>query len=346
MKKYILAFIASTLALSSYGSWKLIDDFQAFNDGDIFYQATDIGWNAAAPQETDEYWMLADPYDPENITMYVESGNYGVGYGSTWVMKPLTDGGIAPGETGTIFFRCLWDGIDNNWHIGTMDKPLAFDPVTGLQTTPGAWGDYNSLIRLGVAQNLEHRDGGGYVSTNPPQVVEVNIWYKFWLVVENTWDMTTTPPTSTGVHSFYIEGTGFGDGVSPTLIPVGTDPPKDKAFLRRAPTDDDGNPVNIIWVTFATESGAPGSPNAGDPFLLDDFYFTKGFDISDPLNQETPTTWAGYDIVNAAGDVDTGDWMGWINVIAKPYIYSYTLGWIYMEEPDAAAGGAWGYVFK
>jgi hypothetical protein len=324
--------------------WTLIDDFQAYSDGQIFTDATEIGWNAAAPEETDEYWMLADPHDPTNISMFVESGNYGVGYGNTWVMKELGQGGIAPGATGTVFFECLWSGIDNNWHFGTCDRPLQFDDVTGLQTVPGAWGDYNSLIRLGLAQNLEHRDGGGYVSTNPPEVVDVNIWYKFWMVVENTWDMSTTPPTSTGVHTLYMQGPGFGD--VPTLIPVGTDPAKDSAFLRRAPVDDDGNPVPIIWAMFATNSGAPGEPNAGDPYLLDNFYFSQGMELSDPMNYVGPSGWGGYDFANDAMDVDTGDWMGWINCTAAPYIFSYTLGWIYMEEPAADAAGAWGYVFK
>jgi hypothetical protein len=57
--------------------------------------------------------------------------------------------------------------------------------------------------------------------------------------------------------------------------------------------------------------------------------------------------WGGYEIVNEIGDVNTGDWIGWINTAAAPYILSYsTGGWIYMEEPAADAPGAWGYFFK
>jgi hypothetical protein len=342
MKKVISTIIASAVAVSSFGAWSLIDDFNAYNDGDIFTDATEIGWNASSEAGTDEYWFLADPYDAENISLYVESGNYGVGNGNVWAVKALPGGGIAPGATGTIFFRNLWSGLGNNWHIGTADKPLAFDDVTGNQTAPGAWGDYNALIRLGDAKNVEHRDGGGYVSTNPPVVVTTNIWYSFWMVIENTWDMTTTPPTSTGVHTLYMQGEGIGD--VPTLIPVGTDPAKDSAFIRRAPTDDDGNPANIIWCMFASNSGSAATPNPGDPYLLDDIYYSAGMNLTNPL--EASTSWGGYPIANDAGDVDTGDWLGWINVSAAPYIFSYSLGWIYMTEPDAAATGSWGYVFK
>ena len=97
---------------------------------------------------------------------------------------------------------------------------------------------------------------------------------------------------------------------------------------------------------FASNSGSAATPNPGDPYLLDDIYFAQGMDLTDPLNPVEVTTWGGYQITNAAGDVDTGDFLGWINVISAPYIFSYSVGWIYMEEPAAEATGSWGYVYK
>lgn len=56
-------------------------------------------------------------------------------------------------------------------------------------------------------------------------------------------------------------------------------------------------------------------------------------------------SWAGYEIVNDQGDVDTGTWMGFVNVSAAPYIYSYALGkYIYIDEASVLEGGAWVYV--
>ena len=46
------------------------------------------------------------------------------------------------------------------------------------------------------------------------------------------------------------------------------------------------------------------------------------------------------------GDVDTGDWMGWINVDYAPFLYSYSLqGWIYMDDFPTDGPGAWGYFY-
>lgn len=54
--------------------------------------------------------------------------------------------------------------------------------------------------------------------------------------------------------------------------------------------------------------------------------------------------WAGYP-VDANGFVDTGDFMGWIYVGEKPWIFSYSLDkYVYMAESDVSASGGWGYI--
>lgn len=58
-----------------------------------------------------------------------------------------------------------------------------------------------------------------------------------------------------------------------------------------------------------------------------------------------PPQWAGYDI-DENGDVNTGAFMGWINVnhAAENWIWSYDLQiWIYLKESDVAQDGAWAY---
>jgi hypothetical protein len=60
--------------------------------------------------------------------------------------------------------------------------------------------------------------------------------------------------------------------------------------------------------------------------------------------QPTPK-WAGY-VIDENGDVDTGAFMGWLNVdhAADNWIWSYDLGiWVYLKESDVAQDGAWAY---
>jgi hypothetical protein len=55
--------------------------------------------------------------------------------------------------------------------------------------------------------------------------------------------------------------------------------------------------------------------------------------------------WAGFDIVNESGDVDTGTFLGWVNVAQGDWVWSYGLsGWIYLPENIVSEAGAWGYV--
>jgi hypothetical protein len=54
-----------------------------------------------------------------------------------------------------------------------------------------------------------------------------------------------------------------------------------------------------------------------------------------------PDTWYGY-AVGEEGWVDTGTWMGWVNVEHDPFIYVLDLaGYLYV--PTAMESGAWVY---
>jgi hypothetical protein len=58
-------------------------------------------------------------------------------------------------------------------------------------------------------------------------------------------------------------------------------------------------------------------------------------------------TWAGYPILDAVGTVDTGAWMGYVNVANRPYIWSYSLStYLYVDEAAVQPGGGWAYIFN
>lgn len=63
------------------------------------------------------------------------------------------------------------------------------------------------------------------------------------------------------------------------------------------------------------------------------------------LNGNGPTQWAGFDILNEAGDVDTGNLLGIINVSNGDWVWSYdSAKWIYLPESLVTQAGTWNYV--
>jgi hypothetical protein len=74
--------------------------------------------------------------------------------------------------------------------------------------------------------------------------------------------------------------------------------------------------------------------------------------IADSWNAVVPqasggATWALWPVANEIMDVNTGAWMGWINVFYAPWIYSYNLDqWLFIEESAVTESGGWAYVFN
>lgn len=113
------------------------------------------------------------------------------------------------------------------------------------------------------------------------------------------------------------------------------------SFLANLDKVDTSDMLNTA-IRVEAMDGAYVSPEKG-LFYLDDVLLT----ISQGEVVE-PATWAGYAIDEETGNVDTGAWLGWLNVTNAPWIYSYSLGnYIYLNESDVdPEGGAWAYTFK
>ncbi|MEX0323739.1 MAG: spondin domain-containing protein [Puniceicoccaceae bacterium] len=57
--------------------------------------------------------------------------------------------------------------------------------------------------------------------------------------------------------------------------------------------------------------------------------------------------WGQYPVDGASGIVDTGDFLGLINVSASPWIWSYDLSsWIYFPEENINQNGGWTYILR
>lgn len=342
MKKLInLTILALFLTQSSslFSQWLLVDNF---ND-----RLTD-NWLKRLPPDGTEPTYLEDPFETGNYGVFLDQGYEGIENYEITLMRHLPAGGIAPGEKGTIYFRYIQSGFNNLFIVGTGDNGRPVERVTNEITGelgisyPGGFANYNVIVRKDFSDGaLDHRDGGAYVNTVPNYVIQDNIWYHFWLVVDNSFD---SEGLSTGSYKLFVQGPG---DESAQLIKVGGE--KDSAAFRRAPqkveTDSEGNvtailPASIVWVEFLSNAGPPASPNAGDPFIFDDVYFSPGEDITIPDNVEV---WANrFTVVD--GWADTGSLMGWLHVGSAPWVYSATAQkYIYVEESWIVDFGGWSF---
>lgn len=90
-------------------------------------------------------------------------------------------------------------------------------------------------------------------------------------------------------------------------------------------------PLTADSITFSIPNGSVLSNNAG----------IGGVQIVPAGGGDV--TWAGYP-VDEGGNVDTTPWMGFINVAAGEWVWSYSLGkWIYLPEEFVSESGAWTY---
>ena len=119
--------------------------------------------------------------------------------------------------------------------------------------------------------------------------------------------------------------------------------------------------LGLMQVAFGVpQAGLP----AGDPALPDPELPGPGVAFADPIHlsnsghtvyaeflfQEfysSALLWAGYPIFNEARDVDTGGFMGWLNIFHAQWAWSYGLNsWMYLPEESVDESGAWVYVLR
>jgi len=88
-----------------------------------------------------------------------------------------------------------------------------------------------------------------------------------------------------------------------------------------ADRDTPDNGIDFTEVTLVSKTGETGGEDMG-PGVLSDFART-------------------------GDNVNTMDWVGWLDVSAYPWVYSYSLaGWAFINEDGADANGAWFYLAR
>jgi len=332
-----------SMTVTSQGAWVLLQNFEEGLEGFDITKA-DGGFG--------EQMLVEDALEPGNTAYYLESGGYGVDHMNTTFSALTLPSPINEGEMATIFFRYRNDGIDNDFHFTVSDVPKTTDE-SGNYITPGSWGDMEAVFRLTNDGVASVRDGPNYLllgtgtdaDSFEALTVETQTWYNIWMVVDNAegsgFDHT----------NFYIQG---GEFAQPTLLyaqqvdPNTNEPNGDYSadvYFRNGTTDP------LVNVFIGTQSGWMDSPYLGDTFYLDDIFYVAGELTESPLDGSTGELWKGYPVQTYDNGtrkwVETGSWMGGVEITASPYIYIYKLTrWAYVSESGDAAHGSWLYLFK
>jgi hypothetical protein len=166
---------------------------------------------------------------------------------------------IAEGQTGTLFFRMML-GTDNsdpatpvlNWSVGMTDLALTGD---------GAFGDYEAQLNQNrdagndFPDEIRIRDGGAFTSI---ERLEPQVWYKFWLVINNQSDTTqvyaqggrfATPTllqSRDGVSTFTFRNSGGGPQPNDLV----------RFFVRLAGSHSGALYLDDVWIDPATSNMA------------------------------------------------------------------------------------------
>ncbi len=298
------------------GDWSIVSTFDSPNEiikiKDVHYSYPFDGGSAVENGK----WVVY-PGTPSGITLYL--------FAILELGADLRAASIASEKPVTIYFEFTQPLVDNgakkavtNAYWGLIHE----GPATVASTR---YESYNSFQRINIANDtLEGRNGTSFV---PHQVLQGGETYKIWFVLK----FNSAPFPS--FYDTYILG---GQWTEQTLL---SDPSPWAFFVNPLSTDK----VEHFMVTTTIGTGKSEDPVYFDNVVidLDDANLT----VPDTSGQSS-THWAGYPIYDEFGNVDTGSWMGWVNVTYRPFIYSYELA-KYLYIPDAALSefGAWSFLY-
>lgn len=260
--------------------------------------------------------------DVQNGMLRVNHGDLLEQTSNLWVMAPLSAdlkaASIAAGGPVTCYFEMIHPLIDGQKAIVDVAWGLAnIDPDVVLEER---YDSFNAMQRIDSGDlNYELRDGGSYVEITQ---LEADVKYQVWMVVDYTLNFV----------EFYIKGGQYTEQTNIGLV----------AFRVNPDVDQTVDYFTIGLSSGNSEDGAKGI----DYMYFDNIAIDTGAqNLSDPPI-EAGEMWAGFPVL-PSGDCNTGDWLGWLWVGNKPYIYSYSLQqWLYIEEDAVGSSGSWIYVYN
>lgn len=326
MKRQIQSILALSLivaVISASASWQLVEDFES---------GMDNIYSLRFPEPEPIIGIFEDPVDETNNMFYLSSNAYGVvDWAPNYVAIPLPAALPAGGE-GTLYFRFhnLGSGHDMSGGLSPVEiVPNPEAPYENAMSQPGGWAALEAQFQMHAPGSdlFRVRDGAAFEATQIS--IPNNEWVEIWMHVNHAANTT----------EFYVKTAADAAPVKAVFTDeFGTE--KTAADFRNGTTEP------LVTFFMGTVAGLAENPVDGDPFFVDDLYIdVTGLNLSSPLDSDPGMSWAGYPM-DADGWVDTGDWMGLINVVGD-FVYSYDIGsWLYLPEDHVAEDGAWTYVIK
>lgn len=357
MKSPKLLVTLTTILLSSYafGQWIAVETFDDPNTIDenweVYY---DDDPRRVDPNDPPYAIVVQDPWDSSNNVMEIYPGNIVELNVNLWAARRIPEEAqIVYNEGGKATFylrhnRPIVGGqpaeVDTVWGLmQQFENQDTFepepDPLTGLLYTR-SYGHFSILSRYEIAGYLEIFNQGvspNYVRVTPEAPSATNVWYELWYVVDH----------AANRFRVYARGGPEFPGEEPVLI-YGEGHPNE-IYDRDGQYRNTGF-NNLAYIMLATSLGGAANPKGKDPMYFDAFYIDPNAENlttpDDFAGSPDPVFWNGF-AVSFDGWVDTGSWMGQLNVAHDPWVYSTRLNnWLYMPEDSVQAEGGWSFIIK
>lgn len=353
--KLLVTLIMALLSTYTFGQWMAVETFEDPNTIDenweLFY---DDDERRVDPNDPPYAKVVTDPWDSSNNVMEIYPGNlvdlnvnlfaalripeeaqisYNPGGKATFYLRhnrPIVGGRSAEVDT-------VW-GLMQQFENQTTFEPEP-DPITGLLYAR-SYGHYSIMSRIEIAGYLEIRDELAlpqYLRITPENTSATNVWYEMWYVIDH----------AANTFKVYVRGGPEFPGEEPVL--AYGEGHSNENFNQDATYRNKGF-NNLAYIMFTTSLGGAANPKGRDPMYFDAFYIDpNGENLTSPDAFDggpEPVFWNGFG-VSVDGWVDTGSWMGQLNVAEAPWVYSTPLStWLYMPENAVQAEGGWSFVIK
>ncbi|MEX0330323.1 MAG: hypothetical protein AB3N64_02765 [Puniceicoccaceae bacterium] len=330
-KKTLILTLSLGVAVSSlsFGEWALVNDFNEAADLDSVMDQTNQEGSNARTELVDGKLAAFPGVALENTSNLFAGVDLGVDLRAA---SEAAEGPI------TLYFQLIQPTVSDG--AGGTRKAI-LDTVFGLthfdpeQWTTETYNSYNAMGRINFGNdNLEVRDGGSYVASG--EILQADVVYELWLDVDFFFNEV----------QMYVKG---GQWTERTML-LGTDGNEFLGFRKVPGFEVDGTtPQTVDYFLIALSRGNLAAEKGQDPTYFDNIYVdTTGVNATSPVGDGGGFgMWGPWEIIDEAGNVDTGAWMGFVNVAADPWIYSYSLDqWLYVDSNGISSSGSWVYVFN
>jgi hypothetical protein len=251
---------------------------------------------------------------------------------------------VPVGEVVTIYFHFAVERPEGARNFVVSEK--IFTNSNTKDNLEGSWGD-GTCIQWNSASALLIHQGDGYIPANEDTTMnkmQSEVWYDMWLHIDN--QATTTGDTLGSRYDLYIRGGQYGDTI--THLPNTADIFQSAEFEPWLFRDDNDRPLRSVHFPMGTGNPASNYVGTAAIYINDLQMYLGDFVLEVPVAGDK---WANRWDVASDGWVKTtdpatgSDFLGWVNVSKKPWIFSQAYDkYIYLPEAFVNSYGAWSYV--